>query len=246
MTALSFDTAHLSHPGARAINEDAWGYRDGCWVVADGLGGHGGGEVAARLAVAACLAAWQPTAPLTAAALTQGLDAAAAVIQARQGAEPRLSGMRTTLVVLATDGARALWAHVGDSRLYILRHGRVCLQTQDHSVPQALVRAGELAPAAVRTHPDRNRLLRALGDGKPPRPDLAPAPRAIAPGDAFLLCSDGFWEAVTEGEMEVALAKASDAADWLARMELGLCRRAKPSQDNYTALAILAAAPLAP
>lgn len=244
MTALGFDTAFLSRTGARANNEDACGYRDGCWVVADGLGGHGGGEVASRLAVHALLATWNPNAPLRAAALIQGLEAAAAAIHSHQAEDPGLSGMRTTLVVLATDGAHALWAHVGDSRLYLLRGGRVCLQTEDHSVPQALVRAGELTPAGVRDHPDRNRLLRALGDGKPPRPDLAAAPLELQPGDAFLLCSDGFWEAVTEGEMEVALAKARDAHDWLERMELDLRRQARPDQDNYTALAVLAEAPL--
>lgn len=245
MTALRFDTASLSRTGARAHNEDDWGYRDGCWVVADGLGGHGGGEVAARLAVEAMLGAWDPTAPLTTEALTRGLAAAAAAIHSHQTEDPGLSGMRTTLVVLATDGAHALWAHVGDSRLYVLREGRVRLQTEDHSVPQALVRAGELTQAGVRDHPDRNRLLRALGDGQPPRPTLAAVPLEILPGDAFLLCSDGFWEAVTEGEMEVALAKARDAHDWLERMELGLRRhQARPGQDNYTALAVLAEAPL--
>ncbi len=239
MTALRFDTARLSHPGERAYNEDAADYRDGCWVVADGLGGHSGGEVASRVAVEALLATWDPTAPLDHATLTNAITAATAAIHQRQAAEPGLSGMRTTLVVLATDGERALWAHIGDSRLYLLRGGRVWVQTEDHSVPQALVRAKELAPAEVRHHPDRNRLLRVVGDDKPLRPELPAAPVALQAGDAFLLCSDGFWEGVTEGEMEVALAKARDAADWLARMTLGLRRKDQPGQDNYTALAIL-------
>lgn len=241
MTALRFDTARLTHAGGRDYNEDFCDFRDGCWVVADGLGGHGGGEVASQLAVEALLATWDPTAPLTAAALTNGLEAAVAAIHARQAAEPGLSGMRTTLVVLASDGRQALWAHIGDSRLYILRDGRVRFQTEDHSVPQALVRARELTPAEVRHHPDRNRLLRVVGDDKPLRPELATKPFDIQPGDAFLLCSDGFWEGVTEGEMEVALAKAVNAADWLDRMALCLRRLAKPGQDNYTALAILIA-----
>ena len=240
MTALRFDTAHLSQAGGREYNEDFCGYREGCWVVADGLGGHGGGEVASRLAVEALLATWDPTAPL-AAALATGLAAAVTAIHDRQVAEPGLSGMRTTLVVLASGGAQALWAHIGDSRLYILRGGRVRVQTEDHSVPQALVRARELAPAEVRNHPDRNRLLRVVGDDKPLRPELPAAPFAIQPGDAFLLCSDGFWEGVTEGEMEVTLAKAVNAADWLERMALCLRRLAKPGQDNYTALAVLTA-----
>lgn len=88
MTALRFDTASLNCTGARANNEDACGFRDGCWVVADGLGGHGGGEVAARLAVEALLGAWDPTAPLTAEALTQGLAASAAAITATRPRTP--------------------------------------------------------------------------------------------------------------------------------------------------------------
>ena len=121
MTALRFDTACLTHPGGRAYNEDAADYRDGCWVVADGLGGHSGGEVASRVAVEALLTTWDPTAPLEPATLTGAITAATAAIHQRQAAEPSLSGMRTTLVVLATDGARALWAHIGDSRPYLLR-----------------------------------------------------------------------------------------------------------------------------
>ena len=239
MTQRHFDTAQLSQTGGRSYNEDNCGFRDGCWVVADGLGGHGGGEVASQVAVDTVLATWDPTAPLEPASLTGAITAATAAIHHRQAAEPGLSGMRTTLVVLATDGERALWAHIGDSRLYLLRGGRVQVQTEDHSVPQALVRAKELAPAEVRHHPDRNRLLRVVGDDKPLRPELPAAPVALQAGDAFLLCSDGFWEGVTEGEMEVALAKARDAADWLARMALGLRRKDQPGQDNYTALAIL-------
>ena len=241
MTQRHFDTAQLSQTGGRSYNEDYCGFRDGCWVVADGLGGHGGGEVASQVAVDTVLATWDPTAPLEPATLTGAITAATAAIHQRQAAEPGLSGMRTTLVVLATDGAQALWAHIGDSRLYLLRGGRVWVQTADHSVPQALVRAKELAPAEVRHHPDRNRLLRVVGDDKPLRPELPAAPVTILTGDAFLLCSDGFWEGVTEGEMEVALAKARDADDWLARMALCLRRKEQPGQDNYTALAILVA-----
>ena len=240
MTLLHFDTAQLTATGDRSNNEDYCDYRDGCWVVADGLGGHGGGEIASQLAVEGLLASWDPEAPVNNSVLMRGIEAAAAAIRLRQEREPGLSGMRTTLVVLATDGERALWAHIGDCRLYLLRGGRVRLQTEDHSVPQALVRAKELTPAEVRHHPGRNRLLRVLGDDKPLRPDMPDRPFAIQAGDAFLLCSDGFWEGVTEGEMEVALAKSANATEWLERMAFGLRRKELSGQDNYTALAILA------
>jgi serine/threonine protein phosphatase PrpC len=242
MNTLRLDTATLSQPGGRAINEDACGHGNGCWVVADGLGGHGGGEVASRLAVEALLAA-AAAGPLTdPAALTAALGAAETAIHARQAQDLRLSRMRTTVAILASDGRTALWAHVGDTRLYHFRAGRLCAQTADHSVPQALVNAGEITPAEVRFHEDRNRLLRTLGNDRPLRPTLAAAPLTLVPGDAFLLCTDGFWDYVTEAEMEVALASATSADDWLRTMTAGLVERATPEHDNYSAIAVWVAA----
>ena len=245
MNPLTLVTATLSHPGGRTINEDAAGPADGCWVLADGLGGHGGGEVAARIVVDTLLAA-AAQGPLTdPGALTQALLAADAAIHAHQEAEPRLERMRTTVVVLASDGRAAHWAHVGDSRLYHFRDGRIQFQSADHSVPQALVKAGEIAPAEVRFHEDRNRLLRTLGNHKDLRPTLGPAPDgaplALAPGDAFLLCTDGWWEYVTEPEMEVALAKSASPAQWLQTMATGLLRRAPMDHDNFSAIALFVA-----
>jgi PPM family protein phosphatase len=238
MTKFSFQTATLSRPGTRADNEDTCDWRDGLWIVADGLGGHGGGEVASKLAVDALLTALPPDTPLTPESLERAVTAAAESLRARQSEDPSLSGMRTTLVALMSDGKHALWLHLGDSRLYAFRDGRLLIQTADHSVPQALVRAGELTPEAIRFHEDRNRLLRTLGEEKPPRPTLADAPLTLQPGDAFLLCTDGFWESVTESEMEIALAKSPDPTQWLARLELTLARQARPDQDNYTAIAV--------
>lgn len=242
MTGLSFTSASLSKPGARAGNEDACGVREdargGVWIVADGLGGHGGGEVAAQIAVQTLLGAIDPAADVGPDGLADALSSAAQALRDRQQAEPALSGMRTTVVILISDGARARWAHLGDSRLYWFRSGRIRAQTEDHSVPQALVKAGELAPEAVRFHEDRNRLLRTLGEEKPPRPTIVQMPLALAAGDAFLLCSDGFWESVTEGEMEIALAKAADPTHWLSMMERRLIAREQSGQDNYTAIGI--------
>jgi serine/threonine protein phosphatase PrpC len=241
VSRLRFSTASLSHPGGRAANEDACGHGDGCWVVADGLGGHGGGEVAARIAVDTLLGEAAQRLLIEPVALTEALLAADAAVLARQQADPRLGQMRTTAVVLASDGRAALWAHVGDSRLYHLRDGRIRFQTLDHSVPQALVRAGEISAAEVRYHEDRNRLLRSLGNGKQLRPTLAEQPLTLVPGDAFLLCTDGFWEYVTEPEMEVTLAKSASPEQWLEKMLALLHGRAPAEQDNYTGMALFVA-----
>src|SRR5262249_22578377 len=126
-----------------------------------------------------------------------------AVITA-QHANPALTQMRTTLVVLLITGAQAAWAHVGDSRLYHFRGARIAAQTRDHSFSQTLVDSGHIKADALRFHEDRSRLLRTLGTPNC-QPDVAD-PVDLKPGDAFLLASDGFWEPVTEREMEIEYA----------------------------------------
>lgn len=240
MTGFTFATAIVSRAGGRAYNEDACDYRDGCWVLADGLGGHGGGEVASRIAVDTVLRTLKHRTP-TSAALKQVVQTANQALHAQQQTDHRLAGMRTTLVILAVDGAMALWAHVGDSRLYHFRNGELASQTEDHSVPQALVKAGELRSADIRHHEDRNRLLRTLGADENPRPAVLPTPTPLASGDAFLLCTDGFWEYVTEQEMEVTLAKSATPEDWLQLMTTRLLTDAEPDNDNFTAMAVFVA-----
>lgn len=244
--ARKFATALVSSRHGRRGNEDAaaYGFTDilGCWVVADGLGGHGGGETASRLAVDTILASCLRKPEISPAALRGYLDAAQTAIRNRQAQEPELAEMRTTVVLLVANGLRAQWAHVGDSRLYHLRLGRLLFQTGDHSVPQILANAGDIAPGDIRRHEDRNRLLRALGQEGELKPTVKPSPEPVQPGEAFLLCTDGFWEYVLEGEMLVDLAKSATPKDWLQRLEARLWQRTLHQQvknpDNYTALAV--------
>jgi PPM family protein phosphatase len=239
MSRLRFRTATISNAGGRDHNEDACGHRGGCWALADGLGGHGGGEVASRVAVDSVLGSLADTPP-SVAGIVQAMQAANLALHREQQATPALERMRTTLVILVSNGAAALWGHVGDSRLYHFRGGQLLAQTADHSVPQAMVKAGEMRAADIRHHEDRNRLLRTLGNEEEPRPTLVPAAVPLAAGDAFLLCTDGFWEYVTETEMEITLAKAADPDAWLGTMTRRLVERAEPSHDNYTAMAVFA------
>jgi len=210
----------------------------GIWALADGLGGHRGGEVASKTAVAAILEQWSPALAHTPQSLLTLTESAQSALLAKQQTNPQLSSMRTTIVLLMAKGDNVLWGHVGDSRLYHFRDCAVEFQTKDHSVPQTLVDAGEITKEQIRTHEDRNRILRAVGNPEGVKPTILDTPRKIKQGDAFLLCSDGFWEYVTETEMAVDLAKSKKPEQWLKRMELRLIDKVENENDNYSALAL--------
>ena len=237
-----FDTAVLTEAGGRENNEDSCDWRDmgdnACWVVADGLGGHKGGEIAASAATHAVLDSFARNPELSPSALQQHLSAAQAAVQQWQQQDPALAGMRTTLVTLITNSQKVLWGHVGDSRLYWFRDQRLLAQTEDHSVPQALVKAGDLPADKIRGHSDRNRLLRSIGEPGALRSTVLDRPKAVASGDAFLLCTDGFWEHVMETEMLADLAAAACPAEWLTRLKSRLLTRASGAYDNYSAVSI--------
>ena len=236
--------ASYTHAGSRDNNEDsvaiaAEGAR-ACFVVADGLGGHAGGERASQLAVEATLVHWragagQPLREL----LTGAVAAAHAAVRRVQRDEPALADMRTTLVMLMVDGDRAGWAHVGDTRLYRFEAGRIVWQTKDHSVPQFLVANGEIEASAIRNHPDRSRLLGTLGnDEDQVFPSLRELERPLAAGDAFVLCTDGFWEDVIEPAMESTWTAQSEPRAWVEQLGGAVEAKGRSDRDNCTVLAV--------
>ncbi len=242
MAAVTLTTDLLSRHGGRRTNQDFCDYRTAsgatCWVIADGLGGHAGGEVASRLAGEHILESFRADPAISRDRLTGWLESANRALHETQQSKPELHGMRTTVVVLVSDGQGALWAHLGDSRLYHFRAGAVHCQTRDHSVPQAMAAAGEITSAEIRFHVDRNRLLRSLGDPARFRPAVRDGAEPIEGGDAFLLCTDGFWELVTEEEMMGELAGSRTPGEWLAAMERRVRAAMSGEDDNYSAIAV--------
>ena len=239
---MTFESATISKTGGREENQDCCdskvGDHAGLWIVADGVGGHRGGAVASQTAVRAMLDSWHAEAASIPLTIDELINAAQTAMLKQQVTDPQLSAMRTTVVALHIAEDQALWGHVGDSRLYLYRGGVIVFQTNDHSVPQAMVAAGEITREQIRHHEDRNRLLRAVGNPDGVKPTILESPQTVRPGDAFLLCTDGFWEYVTEAEMGVDLVKSNTPMKWLERMELRLVARAAANHDNYTALAL--------
>jgi len=231
----SFHTASISSAGGREHNEDSCGYfmsgRSGCWVLADGLGGHHGGAAASHLAVDTVLAGFRENPGVSPEALTAHIGRANQTILERQQSEPELQSMRTTIVALLASPDAAVWAHAGDSRLYHFA-GKTCERTKDHSVPQRLADAGEIREDQIRFHEDRNRLLRSLGSRPEVGVEIAREERAPRVGEAFLLASDGFWEWLTEAEMTEDLRSSSTSSDWLNKMEARIRTHAADGHDN--------------
>lgn len=207
-------------------------------LCADGLGGHGGGELASECACKAFAEAAQRIKRMDAAVLGACMTAAQEAVMGLQ----RETGMdmKTTFTAIAESDGRVFAGHVGDTRIYRFRADGSLFQTKDHSVPQMLVSAGEIEAKDIRFHPDRNRLLKVIGiPWDRPMYAIDFDGEAIIPGDRFLMCTDGFWEWITEDEMRSELNRSKTPEAWLRRMEkIVLGRGGGHRMDNYSAVAL--------
>lgn len=241
---MKFAIAHGTRIGGRRINQDRvahWSTAE-CllMVVADGMGGHPHGEVAAEIAVRMLGAAFEhearPTIPDPHGFLLRAIGAAHVAI-VREGERRELSDTpRTVLVACVVQDGIVYWTHVGDSRLYVVRDGRILHRTRDHTVVQELIDSGRIREEAATTHPERNRLLQCLGGLQPPRPDQT-SRASLAKKDVVLLCSDGFWNPLTQRQLLHSLMtrELAPAVEELAELAE---RRAGPSSDNVTVVAM--------
>jgi PPM family protein phosphatase len=239
----------MSKAGGRGVNEDACGFwttpEASFCALSDGVGGHHGGDVASKLAVQHALDWFRETPACSTRAVEASLRAGDLAILREQQRNLRLKHMRATAVILAIDTRHnlAIWGHIGDSRLYCFRQGPIVEQTRDHSVSQSLVDAGYLQPGELRTSPNRSKLLAALGDEGQFNAHIISSAFPLVPGDAFLLCTDGFWEYVEEDDMERILHASSSAAEWLKVLENQVIARGNKIQDNYSAIAVWCSEP---
>jgi serine/threonine protein phosphatase PrpC len=224
---------------ARSGNEDSYLCGRTVFAVADGLGGHQGGEVASATAVAplAALDGHPFADPAEAAeALAGAVREANAAIIDRAAGDPALWGMGTTVTAATVAGDRFLQlAHVGDSRAYLLRDGALGQLTSDHTVVGELVRRGRLTPEQAAIHPERSILTRAVGLDPRILVDT-PDPLELRPGDQVLLCSDGLTEAVDDEQIAELLAAEGDGDD--ACRALIDAANAAGGPDNITVVVV--------
>jgi len=210
----------VTHTGrVRPTNEDSLLVGHSLYGVADGMGGHRGGETASRVAVQVVRTLLGGKVPEEN-TLRVALDAANRRIFDMQRRDASLSGMGTTLTVLWEAPDELLIAHVGDSRAYLLRDGELSCRTQDHSIVGELVRSKAITPEMAKTHPYRSVITRALGTDPVVEPDVLHEKKL--PGDLWLVCSDGLSNMVEDDEIAHTLAELSDqtAADKLLELAL--------------------------
>jgi PPM family protein phosphatase len=237
---LNVRIASHSGIGAREHNEDelraGQDARRVFAVLSDGAGGHRNGAVASDLVVRAVTTEMLRANELLPQALHDAVHSAQALLLAHQQG----TDMHATLVALWIDVQRsmALWTHVGDSRLYLLRQGRVSHVTRDDSVVQQLVDVGFIDAAAARTHAMKHHLVCAMGVAARFVAHTIAQPHALVGGDAILLCSDGWWERVSAVEIERTLSEAHEPAQWLQAMQALIDHAADPQQDNHSAIAL--------
>lgn len=235
---MVIDAFAYTSPGGRPVNEDFCSFEIGdsrsCFVVADGLGGHDKGEIASELAGNYMLEQMRTMEEITEDSLFTALTGANTSVMEGQRQFP---GMRTTIAAAAVDNGKLWECHVGDSRVYLFKNGCLYYQSRDHSVVQLSAEMGDIRPEEIRLHPDRSKLLKVLGNEEELRLTRQAESMDLEPGDAFLLCTDGFWDYVWETEMEADLVKSADAEEWIVFMVKRVLLKAPQDHDNFTVAA---------
>jgi len=241
---MRFTIFQESRKGSRKVNQDRVAYTYGrdtlLLVVADGMGGHAGGEIAAQIAVRLFIERFQQEAkpvlknPLK--FLQDTLLRAHAALGSYANQFSMLETPRTTCVAVIVQAGHAYWAHVGDSRFYLFRQGGLIASTKDHSKVQYLVDQGVIGAHEVSEHPDRNKIFSCLGGLVDPVIDLSRR-TPLRGGDILVLCTDGMWSVMPPSEIATYLTSTpilKTAPQMLREAE----KRGGPDGDNLSLIAV--------
>lgn len=232
-----------SNIGDRPVNEDFMLTRRVqnrlIFALADGLGGHGRGDEASRFVCQTAVDLISKAPVIDDGFFSSLYEQVQSALLAKQKELEAVGSMRTTLNLLVIEKGTAWWNHIGDSRTYLFEDGKIVKRTFDHSVSQMMVALGEIDETQIRFHEDRNRLLKVLGAD-----DVRPAfeseqPVKLKAGQQFLLCSDGFWNLITEEQILLCLEEAEEPQLWIDNMaELVNRNGSHQDRDNITAIAV--------
>ncbi|SFV02533.1 PP2C family protein-serine/threonine phosphatase [Pseudoduganella namucuonensis] len=242
---MQFSVYQESQIGGRRVNQDRMGYsftRDALLLVlADGMGGHLRGEVAATIALETLSTMFQqqatPYVRKPERFLEEAFLAAHQEIHRYKAMHNLPDTPRTTVVACLIQHNIATWAHCGDSRLYWMRGGQVLARTRDHSHVENLIARGAVPASARTTHPDRNKLYNCLGASMLPKVEMSRR-ASMLPGDVMLLCSDGLWAVLGDEDMAQRL-HTQTVVRAVPDMLTAAVAMAGPASDNATALAIM-------
>ena len=241
---MRFTIFQDSRKGARRINQDRIAYtfsRDALLlVVADGMGGHAGGEIAAQICTRLYIERFQEEAKPVLRNPLRFLQDTMIRVHAALGTYAAdfslLETPRTTCVACIVQGGSAYWAHAGDSRLYLFRQGALIAQTKDHSKVQYLIDQGIITADEALTHPDRNKVFSCLGGMVDPVIDASKR-TPLRNGDILVLCTDGLWSAVPKEEIATWLT-STPILQTAPQMMREAETRGGPDGDNLSAIIV--------
>jgi len=241
---MRFTIFQQSHIGGRKVNQDRLAYSYSkdvmLMVIADGMGGHARGEIAAEIAVNTINNRFQTEARTALRRPKEFLDAALhaahRAIVAFADKNDMLECPRTTIVAVVIQHDKACWAHVGDSRLYLFRAGRLAAVTADHSRVQQMIDAGILTPAQAAVHPDRNKIYNCLGGVLPPTITHSEEWPLLV-GDSIWISTDGFWGPLNTDSIAAQTVDA-DVVQLVPKLMEDAERKAGAESDNLSVVAM--------
>lgn len=237
---LTYDL--FTDPGGRSVNEDSVRAveKDGnyCFVVCDGLGGHGKGDEASSVVadkMTECFLDFGTDADY----IQKAIEISHDLLLQEQKNRNAIMQMKTTIVVMTVVDNVARWGFIGDSRLYHFEKSKLIERTVDHSVPQMLALIKEIKEKDIRFHPDRNRLLSVMGTKWDSAPYEISEPHKLKKNDIFILCSDGFWEFIDEKNMKKIIKHNSEPEILLSKMIEEIRKNGQNAEmDNFSAVLI--------
>lgn len=243
---MKYQIGKANRLGNRTTNQDRFAAverpRSVLMVLADGMGGHQGGLLAANTLVIRFTEAFSNApSPLPDPSMFLHecfLHAHHSIVDAGARQDPPITPRTTGVACIVQDGI-AHWAHIGDSRCYVLRGGRVLSRTRDHSQIEELLARGEIDEKRAKSHPKRNQINRCVGGNaaKTHEPTIG-EPFALEPNDVLLLCSDGLWSSVTDDELAVHFGDAASLATLSDQIAGKAESNSYPKSDNVSLIAM--------